>query len=150
MSLLEQWTLALDALVIRHIDPTCTPLLEIVGTEDRPTLRVAVANARDTRDQDVRFDVLTINDVLLTYWPGQSTAQAWIAAAWAGYLLHEGLELVTMCGGHPLDPHLEPFDFDRGLRDGTPRELTPQALRRTLEIVMSPAAADRIITEGID
>ncbi len=145
MTLREQWDGALSRVVIRHIDPTCRPDLTVLGTDDAPALRMTVLDARDTRDQGKRFDCLEVNTTKLTYWPGNSVAQAYIAAAWAGYLMHEALELVTESGAAVLDPHREPFAYDRGLRIGMPRELTPQTLRAALEIVMLPDAADAII-----
>lgn len=148
MTLLERWINALDGIVVRHIDPTCTPVLEVVGTDDAPTLRVSVANARDTSEQSRRFDVLTVQSVRLSYWPGQACAQAWIAAGWAGYLMHEALELVTACGGRPLDPHEPPFTYDRGLRVALPKVLTPETMRRALETVMYPEAATFLIEQG--
>lgn len=92
----------------------------------------------------------TISCVRLTYFPGVRLAQAWFAAAWAGYLLHESLELVTLAGDRAakvLDPHAEPYTtnpINRGLRVGFPVELTPQTLLATLRLVMDPADADAL------
>ncbi len=150
MTLLERWTLALDSIVVNHIDPTCKPILDIVGPDDCPTLNISVENARDTCDQSTRFAVLTVQSVRLTYWPGMECAQAWIAAGWTGYIMHEALELVTACGSRPLDPHEPPYTYDRGLRVALPRELNPATMRAALETIMYPEAAERLISEGDD
>lgn len=147
MTLLENWREAVGQVEIRHIDPTCTPVLTVYGADDGPVLYVGVKNCRDTRDQDKRISELTVSSVRLTFWPGPTLAQQWLAAAWAGYVQHEALELVTVSGICPLDPHEESHAFDRGLRGGFPTELTPETLRRTLTVAMYDPDADRLTKE---
>lgn len=142
MTITEQWRAAVARTRIRHIDPTCEPVLEVI---DGPQLSIAVRNARNTIDQNRRFVSLAISTVKLTYWPGDALAEMWLAASWAGYVSHEALELVTVTGVRPLDPHEPPFHYDRGLRCGYPAELTPETLRQTLELVMAPSVAAELI-----
>lgn len=147
MTLLEKWRGAMADVQLKHIDPTCTPIITVYGDDARPTLIVVVGNCRDTTDQEMRRS-LTVSCVALTYWPGATLAQQWIAAAWAGYIQHEALELVLVAGIRPLDPHGPGFIFDRGLRQGFPAELTPETLERTLTLVMDPVLAAEIVRNG--
>jgi hypothetical protein len=123
-------------------------MLTVLGLDESPVLRIAVKQARDTRDQERRFPQLDVSEVRLSYWPGEHVARAWIAASFAGYLMHEALELVTVGGEAVLDPHKEPYEYDRGLRTGTPTVLTPQSLHESLCVVMLPATADDVIARG--
>lgn len=134
MLLHEKWQKAMAAVKITHIDPTCEPVITVTGDVE-PLLYVIVKNCRDTTDQERRWE-LTVSTVKLSYWPGETVAQAWIAAAWAGYIQHEALELVKVAGIRVLDPHLEPHTYDRGLRCGFPPVLTPRTLADTLSLVM--------------
>lgn len=88
-----------------------------------------------------------VSCVELGYFPGKRLAQVWLACAFAGYVQHEALELVTAANERVLDPHQPPYHWDRGLRQGFPVRLTPDSLRATLEAVMSPDAAETLIRE---
>ena len=147
-TLRERWEAVVASVKVLHIDPTCTPVLEVFGNDDLPTLLVAVRHARDTLDQNRRIAQLNVSCVNLTYWPGATLAERWIAAAWSGYIQHEALELVTVAGIRPLDPHGSPPDFDRGLRCGLPVDLTPKTLERTLALVMDPVLAAEMVRHG--
>lgn len=143
------WRGAVARTQIRHIDPTCYPELEVIG-DVQPDLFIAVRQARDTLDQEKRFDQLVISTVHLRYWPGDTLAEMWLAAAWSGYITHEALELVTVNGVRPLDPHRSPFCFDRGLRCGYPVDLTPETLEQTLALVMdAKTAAELVANRGV-
>lgn len=146
MSLADKWRKAMASVRITHIDPTCEPVIAVSGGDLDLSVSVIVRNARDTTDQDRRWE-LTVSTVKLSYWPGETLAQAWIAAAWAGYIQHEALELVKVAGVRVLDPHLEPFTYDRGLRCGFPPILTPRTLAETLTLVMDERDVDIYITE---
>lgn len=131
--MLEQWRDAVRSIRVRHADRDAVPQFRVLDGEP-PRLEVSVRNARDTVT-DERLDVLVVSTVTLTYWPGEVVARRWLAAAWAGYVQHEALELVTVDGARPIDPHAS-AELDRGLRHGLPVELTPETLLRTFEAIM--------------
>lgn len=137
------WRRALAGLRVRHPDPAGRPRFHVT---DDGVLHVGCGNVHDTLTGDLRD--LPICSVRLTFFPGDDLARQWFAAAWAGYLSHEALELVTHDGAPPLDPHAEPYELNpcnRGLRDGFPNHLTPESLLRTLEVVMPPDAARALV-----
>lgn len=139
--LTKQWASALQDVVVRH--PTGEPvLLELIDAEC-PVLKVALAKTRDSRDPNNLMSGFVISNVTLSHFPGVTLARQWLAAAWSGYCQHEALELCTVGGliDRPLDPHAEPFQYDRGLRDGLPVVLTPATLEKALCVVMEPSAA---------
>ncbi len=139
--LTRQWAGALNPLVVRH--PGGWPVLLTLLDGEEPRLQVELAETRDSRDPEVVLKPFIISTVTLTYFPGLVLARQWFAAAFCGYCQHEALERVTVGGltDRPLDPHAEPFAFDRGLRDGLPVLLTPETLERALCVVMAPDAA---------
>lgn len=140
----ERWRDALSGMKLRHLDRGCTARWSIDDGES-PYLSLAVIGAVDTVT-DLRMDSLAISSVQLTYFPGRRLAQAWLAAAWAGYMQHEALELVTLAdGSRPLDPHGGDVTLDRGLRCGLPTRLTPTTLLDTFLVVMSPERAARLM-----
>lgn len=148
-TLSEKWAEAIADVRIRHLDPRATVTLELDANGDPPTLTMAVERAQNTVDPEHPWARLVISCVKLTYWPGLALARAWIASAWAGYMQHEALELVTIGGitERPLDPHAPPFTFDRGLRDGLPTSLTPGTLLRALSSVMDRDVATALVEE---
>ncbi len=119
-----------------------------------PTLCIYLRETRDSRDWSVRMGRFVISNVKLTYFPGIDLARKWLASAWAGYIQHEALELVTVGGtlDRPLCPHTETaagtYAYDRGLRDGLPIELTPATLERSLCVVMEPEHARALMRAG--
>lgn len=133
VSLTEQWQKVVSRLRVRHADREATPVFEVFDGR-HPTLLVRVMNTRDTVT-DERLGSLAVSSVELTYFPGDTVALRWLAAAWAGYVQHEALELVTVDGVRPIDPHAHER-LDRGLRYGLPVVLTPETLLRTFEAVM--------------
>jgi len=139
--LTQQWASALQDVVVRH--PTDEPVILALVNAEQPVLRVALAKTRDSRDPSNLMCGFVISNVTLSYFPGVKLARQWLAAAWSGYIQHEALELCTVGGllDRPLDPHAEPFQYDRGLRDGLPVVLTPQTLERALRVVMEPEHA---------
>lgn len=143
----DQWRHALAGMVIRHLDREATPVFEVVG-DQRPSLHVRVMGAVDTVTHQ-RMGSLAVSSVELTYFPGLRLAEVWLAAAWAGYMQHEALELVTRKdGSRPLDPHGGDASLDRGLRCGLPVRLTPLTLVDSLCAVMPLDRAQRILKEG--
>jgi hypothetical protein len=61
-----------------------------------------------------------------------------MACAFAGYVMHEALELATVCGVRVADPHAEPYPhspWNHSLREGFPTELTEESMLRTIRVV---------------
>lgn len=137
------WASALREIHIAHPDPSSTVALTLDG--DPARLQVTVLDARDTLDPDHVMPRFEISTVRLAWFPGPEVARAWIAVAWAGYMQHEALERVTAGGARPIDPHLPPHSYDRGLRHGFPPVLTPDSLRQTLRLAMDDAAVDALM-----
>lgn len=150
LDLYRLWGAAIRKTVVRHPNHEARPILDL-RPDTAPLLVWSIENHRDTRDtRDVKWEAFTLSNIRLTFWPGERLAIAWIAAAWAGYLQHEALELVTVDGENPLDPHRQPYPlnpWNRGLRDGMPPELTPETLVRALAVVMPEDEARRMASE---
>lgn len=146
MDLASQWKDALADVVIRHPNRESRVLVS-VKPGNPPSLELALDQTRDSRDFDHVMTPFVISNVRLTYFPGTELARQWLAAAWAGYIQHEALELVTVGGFivRPLDPHAAPFTYDRGLRMGLPVELTPETLVASLAVVMPREAAEQLV-----
>lgn len=110
---------------------------------------VAIDNHCDTRGKnDSLWSSFEISNVRLTFFPGVTLARMWIAAAWAGYIQHEALELVEVDGVNPLDPHAQPDNAipqNRGLRDGLPPVLNRNTLIDGLAVVMDREHAVRLV-----
>lgn len=148
--LVRLWADALQSLVIRHPNPAAKPTIQLDGWHSGVSMIMMVYDATDTEtDEPHPRNPLIISTVRLTYFPGVRLARQWLAAAWAGLLQHEALELVTCDGRIVLNPHQEPYTenpWNRGLRDGLPVELTPETLRKALAVVMDPDWADVLIS----
>lgn len=151
--LADKWRAALAPLVVRHPDRRCKPVVE-VRDGDPPTLYVGLDRAWSTAaPKNPPRQPFAISNVALTYFPGDDLARKWFAAAWAGYLMHEGLELVTVgdLETRPLDPHEDPYQtnpYNRCLRDGFPPTLDAVALYRALQVVMCEWEAARLTWKG--
>lgn len=145
--LFAQWRDALSSMKIEHLNLESVVEVKIMD-ERPPLLQFGLDWTRDTVTGK-RRDRFIVSSVRLAYFPGAPLARAWLAAAFAGYCLHEALELVSVDGVRPLDPHeeithghrLDPHPYDRGLRDGFPLVLTPESLIRSLCVVMDEDAA---------
>lgn len=148
MTLTEQWRQALADVVIRHPNRESRVLLELYESAE-PTLRIALDRTWDSRTDEL-ITPFVISNIRLTFFPGVDLARQWLAAAFAGYVQHEALELVTVGDlvTRPLDPHAPPFTFDKGLRQGMPVVLTPETLVKTLAVVMPQDAAERMCAHG--
>lgn len=146
------WADALSGVVIRHPNPGARPCVQLDGGETEASLTLMVYDAIDTAtDGPHPRNPLLISHVRLTFFPGGHMARLWLAAAWAGLLQHEALELVTNLGSIVLNPHDEPYlhcPWNRGLRDGLPVELTPHTLRKALAVVMDQDAANMVASLG--
>jgi hypothetical protein len=147
------WRDALAALEVRHPNGRSRVVLDVFDG-DPPVLYVGLDETTCTLTGKVMPD-FAISNVRLACWPGVRLAQQWFAAAWAGYLMHESLELVTLAGDRTakvLDPHAEPYaanPLNRCLREGFPSELTPEALQATLCLVMEPHHAAQLMEDSL-
>jgi hypothetical protein len=141
-----QWAIALTGMEIRHLDPEPTVELELIHG-DPPKLCFRLDVHRDTVDRHKRHRPFVISTVSLTFFPGAKLSRMWVAAAFAGYVAHEALELVTADGVRPIDPHaIEAHDMC--LRDGLPVELDAVTLARTLGLVMRHQAVTALLEEA--
>jgi hypothetical protein len=141
------WCSALADLIVRHPNRTSKVLLEITD-EPVPHLHISLDKTLDSTSNDREMrSPFRIASVKLTFWPGVKLARMWFAAGFAGYCLHEALEMVTVgdLETRPLDPHEAPFTYDRGLRDGLPAALTPETMIESLAVVMSHKAASTLV-----
>lgn len=148
-ALTQQWADALRDLVIRHPNGKSTTIVTI-NDGPSPNLMLWLDETCDSRDPSKRMGRFIISNVKLTYFPGVDLARKWMAAAFASYVLHEALELVTIgdLETRPLDPHAETspgvWGNDKGLRDGLPIELTPETLATTLSVALYPSAVQAL------
>lgn len=135
------WFVALSAIDARH--PNGLSRTRLLISRDA-VLRVEVDRILDTRDLATPMrSPFVISCVRLTFFPGEGAARAWFAAAWAGYVMHEALELVTVDSKAILDPHAEPYatnPANRCLRDGFPPALTPETMARAMRVVLGGGA----------
>lgn len=166
-TLFARWRDALAPVRIRHFDPLASVRVVLDASPAcAPTLRLHVDNVLDTRTADVRFRSLVVSNVRLHFFPGGMIARAWLAAAWAGYIAHEALEMVTLGDNledRPLDPHLPfpnpfhhgpvvaikhapRFPHDRGVRATLPPELTYPAMVEAFATIMPREAALELMT----
>lgn len=144
--LFRQWREALSEIKVVHPDRRCTPMVAL-ESGDPPRLTVGLDKAWSTRTGKFLRSPFIISNLSLTFFPGKKLAQQWFAAAWAGYLQHESLELTTVDGENILDPH-ENDIYNRGLRDGLPAILTPDAMFDALLTVMPAFAARKLFTSA--
>jgi hypothetical protein len=132
---------------VRHPDPSVPVYLDL-RDGDPPMLEIKIDTRCSTNPRNP-LPGFMLSSVALPFFPGVHLARAWLSAAWAGYIQHEALELVTVgdLETRPLDPHAPPHSFDRGLRDGMPTVLTPESLERALCVVMPVDVARALIME---
>lgn len=148
--LTQQWADALRDVVIRHPNGRSKTIVTLIDAPE-PTLMLWLDETRDSRDGSKRMPRFVISNVRLTFFPGVELARKWLAAAFSAYCLHEAQECVTIGDfvTRPLDPHADLGDgfygYDKGLRDGLPVALTRETMRRTLDVVMYPEAADALM-----
>lgn len=151
----ERWRDALGGLTVRHPDRRSRPHVWVApGLGGGTAVRVSVDHVTSTRasklaPRDERIEVLDISTVEIDFWPGEKLARQWFAAAWAGYCMHEALELVEGPDGEPpLDPHAEPYPtnpYNRCLRDAFPPHLDRLRMYHTLRLVMDDASAAKLL-----
>ncbi len=150
MTVVNEWRQALQGLIIRHPDRRNTVHWDILSSGH---FTIGMDRVTSTLSEEL-WAPFQISTTLLSYFPGNTLARAWVAAAWAGYCQHEALELVTMgdWATRILDPHAEPYPtnpYNRGLRNGFPEVLTPETLYMTLALVISPEQISALATGGM-
>lgn len=132
-----RWRDALSVLCVRH--PNRLSAVECRISDD-DVLTVQLDETVDTRDLTTPMRApFVISCVRLACWPGADRAREWFAAGFAGYCMHEALELVTFGGAAVLDPHEQPYaenTANRCLRDGFPPVLTEETLARAMRVVL--------------
>lgn len=126
--LTRQWADALEHVIIRHPNRNITPILTL---DDGPVPDLAFEldhNPSSDSDEDIR--PFRITNVKLAFFPGEKLARMWLAAAWACFLQHEALELVTIgdMRTRALDPHENRARLDYVFHTGLPFTLTAAAL----------------------
>ncbi len=103
-----------------------------------PMLQFGLDRIPDNDAPDAFKTRFQICSVTLRFFPGAEGARLWLACAFASYLMHEALELVTCDGARIADPHGEPYisnPWNRSLREGFPSQLTPESLAATIRVV---------------
>lgn len=141
------WRSALADVRIRHPNRESRVNVTVDDQPGGPVLLLSLDKTTDSRDPSVTISPFMISCVRLTYFPGVDLARKWLAAAFAGYVQHEALELVTVGDlvTRPLDPHEPPFTYDKGLRQGLPTVLTPASLAASLAVVMPVDAVEALL-----
>ena len=131
--IMDPWADALAEMDIRHPNRESCVLLRL--HDDTLSISLDRTYCTVTGAEKARFAIASVR---LTYFPGKREAQAWLAAGFAGYVMHEALELVTVRGEIVVNPHTEPYPdapANRTLRDGLPPALTPASLTRAMRHV---------------
>ncbi len=144
--LCQQWYGALLSMSIRHPNRTSIVVLTLQDDALFPTLTFGL-DAHTCTVTGAPFVPFPIATVSLRYFPGARIAQAWVAAAFAGFSQHESLELITADGVRPIDPHGADLAHSRGLHVGLPSQLTPATLLAALCVVMNEDAARRLVAD---
>lgn len=145
----RQWAAALDGVIVRHPNRSIVPILTL---EDGPAPNLHFElDANPSSDADEVIAPFRITNVRLTYFPGVGAARAWLAAAWACFLQHEALELVTVgdLRTRVLDPHASRATLDYVFHIGLPFTLTPESLLAALATAVPRGDAEQLIRESL-
>lgn len=144
--LTRQWADALEHVIVRHPNRGISVLLTLDdGVE--PNLHFEL-DANPSSDSDEIITPFRITNVRLSYFPGVRVARAWLAAAWACFLQHEALELVTVDGIRVLDPHDTRARLDYVFHVGLPFVLTPDTLIAALATAIPIEEAKELVRGG--
>lgn len=146
----RQWAAALDGVIIRHPNRGITPLLTLEDGAE-PNLYFKL-DSNPSSDADEVITPFVITNVRLTFFPGIRAARAWLAAAWACFLQHEALELVTIgdLRTRVLDPHASRATLDYVFHTGLPFALTPESLLAALATAIPRADAEQLVRESME
>ena len=145
--LTRQWADALEHVIVRHPNRSITPLLTL-DDDVVPNLHFEL-DANPSSDSDEIISPFRITNVRLSFFPGVSLARKWLAAAWACFLQHEALELVTIgdLKTRALDPHENRERLDYVFHTGLPFTLTPDTLLTALTTAVPIEEARKLIAE---
>lgn len=130
--LTRQWADALEHVIVRHPNRNITPVLTL-DDGPMPNLHFELDH-NPSSDSDEDIAPFRITNVKLSFFPGVKLARMWLAAAWACFLQHEALELVTVGDfrTRALDPHETRGRLDHVFHTGLPFTLTPESLEAAL------------------
>lgn len=147
--LTRQWAAAFEHVIVRHPNRGITALLTLEDGAE-PNLHFEL-DANPSSDADEVIAPFRITNVRLTYFPGTRPAQQWLAAAWACFLQHEALELVTVGDfkTRVLDPHETRDRLDHVFHTGLPFSLTPETLLKALATAIPRSDAEQLVRESM-
>lgn len=133
------WADALTGVVVRHLNPVLTPMLTLEDSPE-PMLHIEIDKNPDSRDPAVMFEPFRVTNVRLAFFPGETLARKWLAVAWAGFMFHEALELVTSADfrDRVVDPHESPELLEWNFHRAFPRRLTRESMIETLATAIPP------------
>lgn len=145
--LTRQWADALEHVVVRHPNRNIKPILTL-DDGPMPNLHFELDH-NPSSDSDENIAPFRITNVKLAYFPGVALARMWLAAAWACFLQHEALELVTVgdLKTRALDPHENRERLDYVFHTGLPFTLTPDALLAALATAIPRTEAERLVAQ---
>lgn len=149
--LTRQWADALEHVVVRHPNRNIKPILTL-DDGPMPNLHFELDH-NPSSDSDERISPFRITNVKLAFFPGAKLARMWLAAAWACFLQHEALELVTLgdLKTRVLDPHENRARLDYVFHTGLPFTLTPKALEDALATAIPRSEARQLMrAAGVD
>lgn len=135
--LTEMWRDALAPLEVQHPNLISRPHVRL-GDAQFPIFTLSLDRIPDNLDPSQVKERFQISTVKLKFFPGVEGARLWFACVWAGFLMHEALELVAVDGRRVADPHTEPYErnpFNRCIRDTLPSELTLETLHAAIGVV---------------
>lgn len=143
--LTRQWADALEGVVVRHPNRSIVPLLTLDDAV-MPNLHFEL-DANPSSEDDEIISPFRITNVKLSFFPGVSLARKWLAAAWACFLQHEALELVTYGGlkNRVLCPHENRGRLDYIFHKGFPFTLTPETLLEALSTAIPREEALQLV-----
>jgi hypothetical protein len=143
--LTRQWADALEGVIVRHPNRSIEPILTLDDTPV-PNLHFEL-DMNPSSDSDEVIIPFRITNVKLSFFPGADLARKWLAAAWACFLQHEALELVTIGDKKTrvLDPHENRGRLDYVFHTGLPFTLTPKTLLAALSTAIPPQEAEELM-----
>lgn len=142
------WADALTDVIVRHPNRNISPILTLDDGSE-PILHFEL-DSNPSSNSDEAITPFRITNVRLTYFPGVDLARKWLAAAWACFLQHEALELVTIGDfkTRALDPHENRGRLDYVFHTGLPFVLTPETLLEALTTAI-PRAEATLLVQGV-
>ncbi len=146
--LTRQWADALEHVIVRHPNRNITPILTL-DDGPMPNLHFELDH-NPSSDSDEDITPFRITNVKLAFFPGETLARMWLAAAWACFLQHEALELVTVgdLRTRVLDPHENRERLDHVFHTGLPFTLTPEALEDAIATAIPRAEVRRLMSDS--